>query len=67
MRVSIKVSFDMPPDSTRDWCRKYVEDAIYTHRGCLEPGNEDNNWTGDPMFYLDGNTLKVEFTKKGSF
>jgi len=39
----------------------FVLDALSSYGGGLEPPNEDNNWTGDPMF----NSLDVKRVRIG--
>ncbi len=59
-RIKIHVSFDLPEGVTRERAVLYVEDAVATMKGCLRPDNWDGEGSeGDPMFYLDGDTVKA--------
>lgn len=60
MRVRIAVSFELPPGADREEALAYVVDAVRTMKGSYRPDNWDgNNGEGDPMFYLDADTVRA--------
>lgn len=59
-RVIFKVSFDKPPIATVADCRNYIVDAIATMKGCYRPpGAYGRDDPGDPMFDLDGDSVRA--------
>lgn len=60
-RVTFKVSFILPEGATVGRARDYVEDAVSTMNGSLMPYGADHEDpdAGDPMSYLDGDTVRV--------
>ncbi len=64
-RMEFKVSL-IPPDGAkgRD-VREYIEDAIASMKGCLKPpGVDEKDPDGNPMFNLDGDSVKVTRIRK---
>ena len=62
-RVHFRVSFILPPHATAADARAYVEYAVASMCGGLNPGicgdGEIDPDEADPMFYLDGDTVRV--------
>lgn len=59
-RVEFVVSFDLPPGAVVSEARSYVANAVATYHGSLRP--PDGYFTGDegdPMFQLDGASVRV--------
>jgi len=63
-RVRFIVSFELPPAATIKECREYVEDAVSSMKGSREPPNQDNCWTGDPVWGIDSDTITVTHIRK---
>lgn len=64
-RIKILVSFDLPEGATRQQAVDYVEDAVSTMHGCYRPDNWDGEGgEGDPMFYLDSESVKATDTRE---
>lgn len=60
-RVEFKVSLVLPPEATVANTRDYIEDAVASFKGILRPPWAEG---GDPLFELDGNTVKVTAIRK---
>lgn len=59
-KVTFEVSFPLPPGATIGDARQYVLDAVSTWQGSLRPpGGYSEDDPGDPMFALDGGTVRV--------
>lgn len=59
-KVSYKVTLTLPTGARPADGRAYVEDAVACWHGSLRPpGGYEPNDPGDPMFTLDGATVKV--------
>lgn len=57
---SFKVTLEVPKGATLADCTEYILDAVSTWRGQLRPPTSiDDNDPGDPMWPLDGDTVKV--------
>lgn len=64
-RVEFLVSFVRPPKAKDVDMREYILDAVATWRGSLRPpGTYGEFDEGDPMFDLDGDTVKVKKPRK---
>jgi hypothetical protein len=60
-----KVTFPVPPGATLSDCRYYVMSAVKTWRGSLKPPDRDpEDPSGDPMFNLDPDQVKVTYAKR---
>lgn len=68
-RAQFMVSFDAPPGATPTEMTDYVRDVITSMKGCLQPpgqgpGGPDPDEPGNPMFYLDGGSVRVRRVHK---
>jgi hypothetical protein len=60
MKVSFVVSLDVPEGSSVTDVKDYIEDAVRTWCGSLRSaGGYGEDDPGDPMFYLDKDSVKV--------
>lgn len=60
-----KVTFPIPRGATISDCRYYVMSAVTTWRGSLKPPDRDpEDPSGDPMFNLDPDQVKVAYAKR---
>lgn len=58
--VKFRVEFPLPPGATIPEAQAYVEEAVSTWRGSLRPpGSYEPDDEGDPMYGLDGDTVRV--------
>ncbi len=65
VRYSFTVSFEMPEYTPKSLCREYIKDAVASWRGQLQPPCAYNDLDpGDPMWYLDPNSVRVGHVKK---
>jgi hypothetical protein len=61
MKVSFKVSFELPENATINDAYHYVEDSVASWHGSLRPAESyGDNDPGDPMFNLNSDTVTVE-------
>lgn len=52
------ISFELPEGASREDALVYTVDAVRSMKGCLRPaGGYGNDDPGDPMFYLDSETV----------
>jgi hypothetical protein len=62
------VSFEVPAAATRQEALEYTNDAVRCMRGALQPPGSDDGAggvnTGDPMFELNADTVKVRFVRR---
>jgi hypothetical protein len=59
-RAQFTVSFVMPPGATLKEAKEYIVDAVASMKGSYRPpASYDETDPGDPMFRLDGDTVKV--------
>jgi hypothetical protein len=61
--VGFMVTFLLPEGATQETAGMYVAEAIQQYRGCLRPPDPygDNPAdTGDPMFHLDPDNVRVQ-------
>ena len=59
-KVTFEVSFSLPPGATLSEARRYVLNAVSTWQGSLRPpGGYSEDDPGDPMFGLNGDTVRV--------
>lgn len=67
-RIRIALSFDIPEGATREDCLVYAVDAVQTMKGSLRPaGGHGPDDEGDPMFYLDPDSVSGSFaTTRGN-
>lgn len=73
MKVKFTVELELPETATVEDAREYIADAVTTWKGQLYPGAAaafeagSNDFSGDPpdpMFDLDGETVKVTVQRK---
>jgi hypothetical protein len=67
-RIRMSISFDLPEGATREDALAYAVDAVMTMKGCLRPaGGLSEDDPGDPMFYLDSDSVEGSFaTTRGN-
>ena len=59
MRVRIAISFELPEGVTREDALVYAVDAVKSWRGSFRPaGSYGDTDEGDPMFYLDSDSVR---------
>lgn len=59
-RMTFIVSLEPPPLATKAELRRYVEDAVGCMKGAYRPpGGYGPDDPGDPVFELDGDTVRV--------
>lgn len=64
-RIKVMVSLVLPDGATRKNAVDYVEDAVATMHGCLRPdGWDGEGGEGDPMFYLDSESVRATDTQE---
>ena len=65
MKISINVSFEIPKGATIQNCVDYVEDAVASMHGSYRPdGWDGGGGEGDPLFYLDRDTVKATYIRR---
>jgi len=58
------VELDPPENTTPEMIGSYIADAVSTWKGSLRPpGSESPSDPGDPLFELDGDSVKVYLMK----
>jgi len=63
-RVQFKVSFPLPAGASERDARLYVLDAVASMKGSLQPPRPEEGQHGDPMFLLDGDSVRVAVFRK---
>lgn len=63
-RVSVIVSVDLPPGAWPRDIYDYVKDAVTTMWGSYEPPNQENDFTGHPLWRLTNHNIRVRFAPK---
>lgn len=64
-RIGFLVEFDQPEGANISDCRAYILDAVSTWRGSLRPpGGYGDDDPGDPLFNLDGDTVRVNYHRR---
>lgn len=59
-RQSFRVDLVVPSEATIAEVREYIVDAVRTWRGqARPPGSYSDDDPGDPIWFLDANTVKV--------
>lgn len=61
-RFRFLVEVEVPRRASHAETKQYVADAISEMKGSLEPPNEDNNYTGNPLWEL--RLTKIRKTRK---
>jgi len=56
VKIQALVTLIRPEGATVDDVRRYIGEAVAGWHGSLEPPNDNG---GDPMFLLDGDSVKV--------
>lgn len=61
-RVRISLSMDIPEEATREDCLAYVVEAVMSWKGqCRPPGAYGDDDPGNPMFGLDGRSVRASY------
>lgn len=58
-KVRLIVELECPTGASMQDIQDYVSDAVASWRGGLEPPNDGNAYTGNPMWGLDRDTVRV--------
>jgi hypothetical protein len=61
-RITLRVTFKLPPGALIDEAVLYTLDAVSTWKGSLQPPNAyGDGEPGDPMFNLDSDSVRVRY------
>jgi hypothetical protein len=57
VRETYTIVLTRPKDCSVNRLKAYIAEAVHAWSGQYEPPNEENNWTGDPLFGWEPNIV----------
>lgn len=57
LREVYTITLTRPPGVSINAMKRYIAEAVRGWKGGFEPPNEQNGWTGNPLFNLDVNIV----------